>query len=149
MAILFSLLNAAPADETPKKGDLAKLQGIWAGKTGPEDSFQTTLTIKGESCSFENVTESGDKIGGTSKITIDELAKPHKTMDNTIVSRLGGDGGGPKHVFGIYEFIDDNTVRICTGFDKRPTDFRGSGSGGFMAFTLKREPKNKQNKSKK
>jgi hypothetical protein len=87
------------------------------------------------------------KVGGTSRIAIDELAKPYKTIDDTILTRYGG--GGPDHVFGIYEFIDANTIRICNGFDKRPTDFGGRGSQSFMVFTLKRETKEDKDKHKK
>jgi hypothetical protein len=33
IALLFGLGNTAPADEKPKKGDLAKLQGTWTVET--------------------------------------------------------------------------------------------------------------------
>ena len=139
VALLFGLANIAPAADEPVKGDLARLQGTWVGATGQGGHFQTTFNIKGNLCSFDNVTESGSKIGGASRITLDELAKPHKTIDQTITSRYGGVGRGPEHVSGIYEFIDANTIRICNGFDKRPTDFEGGGNRSFMTFTLTRE----------
>ncbi len=149
IALLFGLANIAPAADEPIKGDLARLQGTWVATTGQGDRFQTTFNIKGNLCSFDNVTESGSKIGGTSTITVDELAKPYKTIDQTITSRYGDAGGGPEHVVGIYEFIDANTIRFCNGFDKRPTDFQGGGSRIFVAFTLKRETEeDKANKSR-
>jgi hypothetical protein len=144
IALLFGLGNTAPADEKPKKGDLAKLQGTWTGKTGLDGCLQTTFIFNGDSCLFDNVTKSGEKIGGTGKVALDELAKPHKTITQTIISRYGGVGRGPDHVFGIYEFIDANTVRICNGFDQRPTDFSGRDSQDFMVFTLKRETKEEE-----
>ena len=140
IVLLVGLANIAPADDKLIKGDLARLQGTWVGRTGQDGRFQTTVTIKENLCSFDNATDSGSKIGGTSSIVIDELAKPYKTIDANIISRYGGGGGGaPNHVFGIYEFIDANTIRICNGFDRRPTDFQGGASQSFMVFTLKRE----------
>lgn len=139
IALLFWLGNIALADDKPIKGDLAKFQGRWTGKTGRNDAFQSTMTIKGDVCSFDNVRRDGEKIGYTSKIEVNGQATPHKAIDQTNIIRYGGSGTGPEQIFGIYEFIDDNTIRICNGFDGRPTEFKNGDRQAPTLFTLKRE----------
>jgi hypothetical protein len=139
IALLVGLGITAPADDKPKKDDLARFQGKWTGKTGRDGAFFSTMTIKGDICSFDNVRQNGEKIGYTSKIEVNEHARPHKTIDQTDIVRYGGSGIGPDHIFGIYEFIDDNTIKICNGFDERPTEFKNGNGGPPIVFTLKRE----------
>jgi hypothetical protein len=126
--------------DKPVQGDLAKLQGVWKGKTGRNGIFESVMTIKGETGRLDNTTPDGNKIGLTYKLRIDEGAKPHKTIDSFDIVRYGGTGNGPDHVFGIYEFIDDNTLRFCNGFDKYPAEFKGGDPGQSILFTLKRVP---------
>jgi hypothetical protein len=137
-ALLCTLMHPASADDTPKKGDLAKIQGVWKGKTGRNGMFESVMTIKGDTGRLDNTTANGRKIGLTYKITIDEGAKPHKTLDSSDIVRYGGSGKGADHVFGIYEFVDDNTIRFCNGFDKYPTEFKDGDDGPPILFTLKR-----------
>ncbi len=141
IALLLLLGNSACADDNPIKGHLATLQGTWTGKTGRDGFYQSTMTIKGDVCSFDNVTRNGEKIGYTSKITVNEKARPHKTIDQTHIVRYGGSGKGADHILGIYEFVDKNTIRICNGFDKRPTEFKSGDGRPPILFTLKRETK--------
>jgi hypothetical protein len=47
VALLLALGNIAPADDKPVKGDLAKLQGTWTGRTGRDGDFLSTMTING------------------------------------------------------------------------------------------------------
>ena len=141
IALLLLLGNIAPAADEPIKGDLARLQGTWTGRTMRDGVLQSTMNIKGDVCSFDNVSPNGEKIGFTSKIEVNEQAKPHKTIDHTDIIRYGGSGNGPDHILGIYEFVDDNTIKFCNGFDKRPTEFKNGDGGRLIMFTLKRETK--------
>ena len=90
LPLLLILGSLAIADDKPIKGDLAKLQGTWTGRTERDGSYQSTMTIKGDECSFDNVTRNGDKIGFTSKIEVNERAEPHKTLDHADIRRYGG-----------------------------------------------------------
>ncbi len=127
----------ATADDKSIKGDLARLQGTW---TGSDPVFQFTMTIKEDVFAFDNIMQNGERIGLTSRIVVNDRARPHKTIDQTLVSRYGGSPGtAPDHVFGIYEFIDDNNIRINNGFDRRPSEFGDRGPGSSGVFTLKRK----------
>ena len=120
IALLLLLGNSASADDNPIKGHLATLQGTWTGKTGRDGFYQSTMTIKGDVCSFDNVTRNGEKIGYTSKITVNEKARPHKTIDQTHIVRYGGSGKGPDHILGI----------LMNSLTKIPSEFAtGSISG--------------------
>ncbi len=141
IALLIVLGNIAPADDKPIKGDLARLQGTWTGKTMRGGLTQSTVNIKGDVCSFDNILPNGEKIGFTSKINVNDQAKPHKTIDHTDINRYGGSGNGPAQILGIYEFVDDNTIKICNGFDERPSEFKNGDGRPPILFTLKRETK--------
>ena len=147
IALLLLLGNVAPADDKPIKGDLARLQGTWTGRTMRDGALQSTMNIKGDVCSLDNVLPNGDKMGFTSKIEVNEQARPHKTIDHTDIIRYGGSRNGPDHILGIYELVDDNTIKFCNGFDKRPTEFKNGNGGPPIMFTLKRETK--EDKAKK
>ncbi len=137
--VLPELRRKITAADNPQMSDLARLQGRWTGKTGANGLFQTTMTIKGDTCSLDNIRAGGNRIGLTGKIVINEQARPHKTIDTMNIIRYGGTGEGPDHVEGIYEFIDDDTIKICNGFNGRPTRFMSGEGGSSMVFTLKRE----------
>jgi hypothetical protein len=139
LAVALALLaHPAYSDDTPLKGDLAKLQGVWKGKTGRDGFFDSVMTIKGDAGTFDNTTKDGRKIGLKYKLTVNDKAKPHKTMDHSEIVRYGGSGKGPEHVYCIYEFIDENTVRFSNGFDKYPTEFKDDDDRQPFQFTLKR-----------
>jgi RNA polymerase sigma factor (sigma-70 family) len=130
--------DIAPADDKPIEGDLARLQGTWTARLG---QFQSTMTIRGHTSWFDNVAADGSRIGLISTIDVNDRARPHKTIDATRITRYGPGGRGPDSVLGIYEFLDEDTIRINNGFlGKRPDGFdegrNGSTSG---AFILKRE----------
>jgi uncharacterized protein (TIGR03067 family) len=139
-AILIALVPATHADDKPLTGDLAKIQGVWKGKTGRDGQFETVMTVKGNSGAYDNTTRDGSKIGLTYKLEIDEKAEPRR-IHMYEVTRYGGNGSGPEEVFGIYKFIDDDTIMLCNGFDgKYPAEFKGR-EGTSTVFTLKRETK--------
>lgn len=136
----------ATARDEPITGDLAKLQGTW---TGSDEVFHFRWTINGNISTFDNTSRDGNNIGLTSRITVNDRAKPHKTIDKTVISRYGAAGGGaaPVHILGIYEFIDENTIRINNGFNnERPTEFGARDSWSSGVFTLKRETKKDETK---
>jgi hypothetical protein len=146
-ALLLTLASSIQGDDKPLTGDLAKLQGVWEGKTGRERKtgregmLVTVMTIKGDTGRVDNTTPNGNKIGLTFKFTINESAKPFKTMDRFDIVRYGGAGTGPNHIFTIYEFLNDNTIRFCNGFDKYPTEFKSADDFSTTLATLKRVTK--------
>ena len=124
IALLLLLGSSNSADDNPIKGHLAMLQGTWTGKTGRDGFYQSTMTIKGDVCSFDNVARNGEKIGYTSKIAVNEKAGPHKTIDQTEIVRYGGSRKGPDHVLGIYEFVDKIRSRFVTVSTSSPPNSR-------------------------
>lgn len=137
-ASLLTLAHPVYTDDKPPTGDVKKLQGVWKGKTGRNGIFDSVMTIKGDAGRLDNTTPNGKIIGLTYKFTIDERAKPFKTMDKFDIVRYGGTGNGPNHVFTIYEFLDDNTIRFCNGFDKYPTEFKRADDNSTTLSTFKR-----------
>jgi uncharacterized protein (TIGR03067 family) len=132
-------VHTTVAEDKPLTGDLAKLQGVWKGTTGQDGRFQTVMTLKGQSGALDNTTSDGSKIGLKYKFDIDEKADP-KRMHVFEIVRYGGNGSGPEHVYGIYRFIDADTIEICNGFDgKYPTEFQPGEQGKSFLFKLKRD----------
>jgi hypothetical protein len=128
----------APADDKPIKGDLARLQGTWTARLDP---FQSTMTIRGHTCWFDNVAADGSRVGLISTIDVNERARPHKTIDDTHITRYGRGGPGLDRVLGIYEFLDEDTIRINNGSDdERPAGFdEGPDDWRSGAFIMKRD----------
>jgi hypothetical protein len=139
--------TTATAVDQPITGDLVRLQGTW---TGSDEVFHFRWTINGNISTFDNTSRDGNNIGLTGRITVNDRARPHKTIDETVISRYGGAGGGvaPVHVLGIYEFIDENTIRINNGFNnERPTEFGARNSWSSGVFALKRKTKGDETKN--
>src|SRR4051812_29205948 len=106
-SVVIVLGQFAHAEDKTLKGDLAKLQGVWRGKTGSNGQLDTVMIIKGDAGTMDNTLQSGKRVGLTYKILIDEEAKPHKTIDSFDILRYGTDRtGGARHVYGIYKFLD-------------------------------------------
>jgi hypothetical protein len=140
LSLIFLWVHASRADDKPLTGDMAKIQGTWKGQTGRDGQFQTVMTLKGNTGKVDNTTSTGDKIGLAYKFEIDDKAKPYKTIRIYDIVRYGGNGRGPEQVYGIYEFVDANTIRFCNGFDgKYPTEFKDSEGRSSLLFTLKRD----------
>ena len=85
-ALLLTLAHPVYADDKALTGDLAKLQGVWTGKTGRNGILDSVMTIKGDTGRLDNTMPNGKIIGLTYKFTIDERAKPFKTMDDVWIS---------------------------------------------------------------
>jgi uncharacterized protein (TIGR03067 family) len=138
-SIVLIWVHTTFAQDKPPTGDLAKLQGVWKGTTGEDGRFQTVMTLKGQSGALDNTTRDGSKIGLKYKFEIDEKANPKRIHAFEIV-RYGGNGTGPEHLYGIYRFIDADTIEICNGFgDKYPTEFQPGEHAKSFLFKLKRD----------
>src|SRR5690242_3370397 len=106
-ALLLMLLPlAATADDKAKsdapKGDLARFQGKWATKVGPEKNIEAVLTIEGQGATFAFTGPEGRSVEFKGEIKIDEQAKPHKTVDWVKFVRPNGEDA-PENL-GLYEF---------------------------------------------
>ena len=142
-ALLVSLvsINADTlADDSALKGDLAKLQGKWTAKGGPDMDIPIIITIKGNAVSCKVTLKDGTEVASNGEIKLDESAKPHKTIDWRKFTRP--DGQEAPENLGIYSFEGDD-FKICNGGpgNERPTEFKaGEGNGPPRVIILKREP---------
>jgi uncharacterized protein (TIGR03067 family) len=109
------------------KGDLAKLQGSWASKVGPNKDIPIILTIKGGAIEVNVTRPGGEEIKLKGEIKVDEKASP-KTLDWAKLSARPGEEI-PENL-GIYK-LDGDTLIVCTGGpgNQRPTKFE-AGDGG-------------------
>jgi uncharacterized protein (TIGR03067 family) len=125
--------------EAPK-GDLAKLQGTWSAKVGNEKNIEIAVTIKGTDVTLKIVTPEGQSIESKGQVKLDETAKPHKTVDWTKFNNPSNGEITPDNP-GIYEIIDADTVRFCSGGpgNERPTEFKAGDGGQPSLVTLTRQ----------
>ena len=133
-----------PAADEPKADtapeELKKLQGTWQvvsietrRKARPEGEVNgLKLAIKGDSSAFE---KDGKPVVGIGKLSIDPSKKP-KTID-IAVTGAPEDPRGTFTILGIYE-LDGDSLRMCWGGPKRPTEFRTTPDGGDL-WVLKRD----------
>ena len=139
--LVFLLVNSATADDKSAKGELQKFQGTWAGtSTFGGQPLQMAVTVKEDSWTFENTRPNGAKITGSCKFAINEKAIPVKTIDLIgLVRRTARGDSNPETQLAIYEFLDDDTLKICNGGNERPAEFKEGIDGGRpKLFTLKR-----------
>ena len=138
MFATVSALTAARADDPAPKGDLAKLQGTWTAKVGPEKSIPISLTIKGTTVTLAFTTPEGDEVKSTGALKLDETAKPYKTIDWVKFTRP--DGEDALDNLSIYEFVGDD-LKLCSGGpgNERPTEFKAGEGGPPHLVVLKRE----------
>ena len=140
-ALLVLSPFAAMADEkAPEpKGDLAKLQGTWTAKAGPEKNIPISITIKGSAVSLKVTAPTGDDYTSDGEVKIDEAAKPYKTIDWSKFTGPNGDAI-PENL-GLYEFVDADTLRVCSGGPgkERPTEFKAGDGGAPSLLTLNRK----------
>jgi uncharacterized protein (TIGR03067 family) len=132
LVLLMSFLTvAASADDKPLEGDLAKLQGTWTGKYGPDE---IDLTIKIDK---EKVTIKGDlsdrsfEIHG--EVKLDEKASLKRFDWHKFTSAAGEPL--PDRL-AIYK-IEGDSLTICTGGPggTRPAEFK-AGDDGTPSLTV-------------
>jgi uncharacterized protein (TIGR03067 family) len=135
---LFVLKREGAAKAAPK-GDLAKLQGKWSAKLGPEKNIDIVIVIDGKTCNAKATLPDRGEFEVKGEIALNETAKPNKTIDWK--NFKGPDGNDIANNPGIYVIEDDNTVKVCNGGPgkERPTEFKGADEGEPTLFTLKRE----------
>jgi uncharacterized protein (TIGR03067 family) len=147
-AVLAAVTPAArPAadDDPPVKGDLAKLQGSWSAKVGPEKNIPVTLTVKGRSVTVTFTTPQGEERTLKGEIVLNEAAKP-KAIDWVKFTRPDGEEAPPN--LGIYT-LEGDEFTVCSGGpgNERPAEFKAGEGGPPQLFTLKRD-KGKDDKGK-
>ena len=118
------------ADEPKIEGDLKMLQGDWTSK---DDQGESTWTFKGDKLHLKTP-DREYKI----TITIDEKAKPDKTMDFAVAA----DSPNAKDfkALGIYKLDGEKKASICFGAegDNRPSAFE-TDFGKTFSFDLTRK----------
>ncbi len=126
------------ADEPAPKGDLAKLQGKWSAKVGPEKDIPIALTIKGNAATLVVTAKDGQEYAFSGELKLDENAKPHKTIDWGKFTRP--DGEAVKENLSLYEFVGDD-LKLCSGGpgNARPTEFKGGTDAPPHLVVYKRE----------
>jgi uncharacterized protein (TIGR03067 family) len=124
---------AAPSVRAEEpKGDLAKLQGTWTAKVGPNRDLEMKLTVKDGTVELAGTSPNGDDFKLKGEIKIDEKASP-KTLDWLKFSTP--DGNDIPDILGLYKLEGDNWT-VCSGMpgDDRPTEFK-AGEGGPPRLT--------------
>jgi uncharacterized protein (TIGR03067 family) len=142
-SFVIAFSSSAAGDDTPLNGDLAKLQGTWTAMVGPKKNFRAVATIEGKVVTVKRTNPNGEETQVTCEIQIDEQAKPLKTID--WVKFIQPDGAVGQDTLGIYEIVDEDTVRICNGGPggQRPTEFKEGENGRPQLITMKRQAKSK------
>ncbi len=127
ISMFFSLLIlAAPALAAPPdrpEGDLAKLQGTWTTKAGPNKDIPVWMEIKNDKVSVRlKIPLQGLEIRAEGTVKIDDSVTPH-TLDWVGFTAL--DGQDMPEVLAIYEW-DGEKFRLCNGGPNsdRPTEFK-------------------------
>ena len=136
---LFVLNRKTAATEAASKGgDLAKMQGRWTAKVGPNKNATLTITIKGKSIQFVIPTADGTPREPKGEIKIDETAKPQKTVDWLNLTGPSGQAAPP--ILGIYKFEGDSLI-ICSGGvgGDRPTEFKAGEGNKPNLIVLSRD----------
>jgi uncharacterized protein (TIGR03067 family) len=131
-ALVLLAGTALPGGEQKVEGDLKKLQGEWTA-TSPDGS-ELLYTFKGKVMTLKGPTRTY-----VITITLDEKAKPHKTIDMKI-DKAPEDAKG-KVSKGIYKFDGDDKFIMCfRPEDGRPDKFENVGFEQFVQ-ELKRKKK--------
>jgi uncharacterized protein (TIGR03067 family) len=142
--LLCSAAISARQDKQDENGqkELKKLVGTWTlaagqvdGKAIPDEQVKANgITWDGNKVTLTSPHQSDDPI--VARITrIDPTKKPAE-MDWTRDAGPNKD----KPMMAIYEWVDDDTYRIC--FDpackERPKDFKAAAGTGYIVHTWKR-----------
>ena len=146
-AALVAVLALAPADDkpAPKDGDLAKLQGTWVGKAGPDDDrLDVEIEFKG-SAMVMHLTRNSQKRTGRGDFKVDESTRP-KALD--LVDFRVPEDSPPRPAPPFIYAMEGDMLKLCGAGDPgqpRPTEFKSTGSGRsrtmLMELTRKPAPK--------
>ncbi len=125
--LVISRVGLALGDDAIK-GDLKALQGAWSAKS---ESGEVSYTFEGKTLKVDAPSRRY-----TITVTLDETAKPHKSIDMKI-NEAPEDAKG-KTSKGIYKIEGADSVVICfSGMGERPTEFVQNGFEQIVV-TLKR-----------
>lgn len=137
-AALIVLSALGPLDDkpAPKDGDLAKLQGTWIGKAGPQgDRMDVEIEFKG-STMVMHLSRNGQTRTGRGDFKIDESAKP-KALD--LVDFRVPEDSPPLPAPPFIYALEGDTLKLCGAGDPdqpRPTEFKAIGSGRTMTMLM-------------
>jgi uncharacterized protein (TIGR03067 family) len=143
VATAVGLANGRASADEPK-GDLAKLQGTWSAKVGPNKDFPLTLIIKEDAAEIVVAWPYGDEFKLKGKVKLNDRASP-KTLDWVGFTSPQGDEVPPN--LGIYKLEGDSWT-TCSGGpgNDRPSKFE-AGEGAPPTMTtwtrLKEKAKDK------
>ena len=136
--ILATALGAwsGPSTAEEPKGDLARLQGTWSSKVGPNKDVPATLIVKGDSAEVVVKRPDGDDIRLKGKVKVDDQASP-KTLDWVEFTTPQGDAIPANRA--IYKLDGDNWT-VCSGGpgNDRPSKFEAGEGGPPMLNTWAR-----------
>jgi uncharacterized protein (TIGR03067 family) len=128
LTFLFAaIVTAEPALADEPTGDLAKLQGSWSAKVGPDKNVPITLTVKDNKIELKVTRPDGEEIKLTGQIKLDEKASP-KASD--WIEFTGPDGQELGDNKAIYK-LEGDTWTTCSGGpgNDRPTKFEAGEDG--------------------
>jgi len=140
--MLTMAVSVAVAEDVKSEKEMKKLAGTWALASGEVDgkavaddlAKQGRITYAGEAITLMTPHQSKDPI--KAKLTKLDPSKKPGEMDFV---RSAGPGEG-KTMMAIYEWVDDDTYRIC--FDPsgkaRPTEFKTKEGSGHIMHVWKR-----------
>src|SRR4051812_25547813 len=92
-AFALVLVSSAWADDktAPLKGDLAKFQGAWTAKVGPNNDIDAVLKFEGKTVNLKVTMPDGQETELKGEFVLDDSAKPHKTINWTKFTSPTGD----------------------------------------------------------
>jgi uncharacterized protein (TIGR03067 family) len=140
------LLSGSAAVAQELKGDLAKLQGKWTTKIGPNKDLPITWVVEGDKVTARIRTLAGKDVTTKFTLKLDEAATP-KSFDQTKMRiDFGGDVGelDAEDSPAIYELKGDEWKVCLVPFGSpRPKVFASGDSSDLVIFRRIPEPKAK------
>lgn len=147
-------LTAAPlhaaddAKAAAPKGDLARFQGKWTSKFGPNQDLNVAFNIEDKNVTLKVTLPDGQEFEVKGELVVDGDTKPHKTL--TWTKFTNGQGEDIADNLGIYTLEDADTIKICSGGPgkDRPTEFKNEEGGPTIAVLKRDKPKAEETKDK-